>query len=261
MFDLTNRIAAVTGASSGLGVVFAKALARQGADIVLMARRAELMRAIAEEIEAMGRQCLVVQCDVTSTKDIGGAVRKIRERFGRVDILVNNAGVQEIGPSEKFDDEKWNKVVDTDLSGVFKCAREFAAQFMIPQKYGRIINIASMYGLVGNNSGSCGDVGPNFTQNIAYHASKAGVINLTRALGSEWAKQNITVNCIAPGYIASGFSDTIVPEFQNVLNHYCPMMRLGRTDELESAVIYYACDESSYTTGTTLAIDGGWTAI
>jgi len=261
MFDLTGRVAVVTGGSSGLGVVFAKALARQGADIVLLARRKELLRSVSSEIENMGRKCMYVTCDITDTADLDKAVLEIEKRFERVDILVANAGVQEIGPSEKFDDEKWNKVVDTDLTGVFKTVRVFAGKFMIPQKYGRIISISSMYGIVGNNSGSFGDVLPMYSQYIAYHASKAGVINLTRALGAEWAKYNITVNCIAPGYIASGFSDAIVPEFENVLKVYCPMKRLGRTDELESAIIYYACDESSFTTGTTLAIDGGWTAI
>lgn len=261
MFDMKNRVAVVTGASSGLGVAFARALAEQGADIVLLARRLEMMREVAKEFEEMGRKCLCVKCDITDTADIRKAVDEIRKTFGRVDILVNNAGVVEIDPSEKHSDEKWDRVVDTDLSGVFKCSREFADAFMIPAKYGRIINISSVYGFVGNNSGPLGAVGFNFAQNIGYHAAKGGVVNLTRALGAEWARHNITVNGIAPGYIASGFSDSIVPEFQRVVDNYCPMGRLGRISELEGAVVYFAAEESSYTTGTTLLIDGGWAAI
>ncbi|MCC8179431.1 MAG: SDR family NAD(P)-dependent oxidoreductase [Planctomycetes bacterium] len=261
MFDMTNRVAVVTGASSGLGVTFAKALARQGADIVLMARRFEMMQEVAKEIEALGRKCLPIKCDITDTADIRKAIDEIKKQFKQVHILVNNAGVVEVDPSEKHQDDKWNKVIDTDLSGVFKCAREFADKFMIPQKYGRIINISSVYGFVGNNSGPLGAVGFNFAPNIGYHAAKGGVVNMTRALGAEWARHNITVNGIAPGYFASGFSDSIVPEFQQVIDNYCPMGRLGNVKELESAIVYFAAEETSYTTGTTLLIDGGWTSI
>lgn len=261
MFDLSKRVALVTGASSGMGVNFAKALARQGADIVLMARRLEKMQELAKEIEGMGRKCLPVRCDVTNTADIDSALAQVKKSFSRVDILINNAGVFEGGPSEKHSDEQWNKVIDTDLSGVFKMARAVADQFMIPQKYGRIISTSSMYGVVGNNVGSIGQKGLQYGSFIGYFAAKAGVINMTRALGAEWARHNITVNAIAPGYIVTGFSTNLAPEFMDAINTYCPMQRLGKAEELESAVIYYAADESSYTTGTTLLIDGGWTSI
>lgn len=260
MFDLTGRTALVTGGAKGLGAVFAKALARQGADIIIWYNSAN-NEELKKEIEALGVRCLCMKCNVTDTAEIDGALRAVKETFARVDILVNNAGVVEYGPSENFTDSQWNKTVDVDLSGVFKCARALARDFMIPQGYGRIINITSVYGAVGNNSAALGSVGLNYSPQVGYHASKGGVINLTRALGAEWARHNITVNAIAPGYIATGFSDTMVPEFENVLHSFCPMGRLGKTGELESAVVYYACDESSYTTGTTLFIDGGWTAI
>ncbi len=261
MFDLSGRVAVVTGGSSGLGVIFAKALARQGADIALLARREDLMDEVAQEIQALGRNCICVRCDITDTDDIDRAIDKILSHYPRVDILINNAGVVRETAAEDHDDKKWNVVIDTDLSGVFKCSRAFAKRIMIPNKYGRIINISSMAGFIGNNSGSRGVIEPNFSKTVSYHAAKGGVVNLTRALAAEWALHNITVNSIAPGYFAAGFGTTIVPEFQEILDNYCPMKRLGKPAELESAVVYYACDESSFTTGTTLIIDGGWTTI
>lgn len=262
MFDLTGKVAVVTGGSSGLGVGFAKALARQGADIVLMARRVSLMEEVAAEIRSLGCKCLPVACDVRDTEQIDAAIAQIKEQFSRVDILVNNAGLAEVAPTEEHTDEQWNRVIDINLTGTFKCARAFAREFMIPQKYGRMINIGSLYSFVGNNSGTLGSTGVNYSQLIGYSASKGGIVTMTKFLGAEWAKQNITVNAIAPGYIASGLSDTMVPEFHTVIvKNYCPMGRLGDIRELEGALIYFASDASSYTTGTVLPVDGGWTAI
>jgi NAD(P)-dependent dehydrogenase (short-subunit alcohol dehydrogenase family) len=264
MFDLTGQIAVVTGASSGLGVTFAKALAGQGADIVILARRVEKMKEIAKEIEGLGRKCSCVKTDITQTASIQNAINEIKKTYAQVHILVNNAGVVEVNPAEKHTDEQWNHVINTDLSGLFKCSREFADQFMIPQKYGRIINIASVAGFGGNNCRTAGTVGENFNSYTGYQAAKGGVINLTRALAAEWAHFGITVNSIAPGYIASGFGEfieTTLPGFKDVMTRYCPMARQGRVEELASTVVYLAAKESTYTTGVIIPVDGGWTAI
>lgn len=264
MFDLNGQTAVVTGASSGLGVTFSKAMARQGADIIILARRVEKMAETAKEIEEIGRKCTCIKCDVTKTESLRAAIEEIKKSYHKVEILVNNAGVVEVNPAENYTDEQWNHVIDTDFSGVFKASREFAKAFMIPQKYGRIINISSAAGLKGNNSRTAGAVEPNFSQFIAYQAAKGGVINLTRSLAAEWAQFNITVNSIAPGYIASGFGEFIedtLPGFKDVMTRYCPMARQGRVQELESTVVYLAAPETSYTTGVILPVDGGWGVV
>ncbi len=264
MFDLSGQVAVVTGASSGLGVIFAKALAGQGADIAILARRTEMMADTAAQIEALGVKCHCIKTDVTKSESLAAAAKEIKEIYGRVDILVCNAGVVEENSAEDYTDDQWNHLIDTDLSGVFKTAREFANSFMIPQGYGRIINIASVYGFVGNNHRTAGAVEPNYAGVIGYQAAKGGVVNLTRGLAAEWAHFGITVNAIAPGYIASGFGKDIeekLPAFAEVMRVHCPKARQGREEELMSTVVYLAAPETSYTTGVTIPVDGGWTAV
>jgi gluconate 5-dehydrogenase len=224
----------------------------------------ELMQEVKKEIEAMGVRCHCVKTNVTDTQSIREATEEIDRVFGRVDILVNNAGVVHENPAEKYTDEHWEHVIDTDFTGVFKCAREFAERFMIRQKYGRIINVSSMYGLVGTNARTHGMVEPNYAPIIAYIGAKGGVVNLTRGLGAEWAQFGVTVNCIAPGYIASGFGKDIertLPKFKDMMIRNCPMGRQGTEEELMSTVVYLAAKESSYTNGVTIPVDGGWTAV
>jgi gluconate 5-dehydrogenase len=218
MFNLKGRVAVVTGASSGIGVQFAKALARQGADLVLLARRKEKLEEVAAEIIAMGSKCLTVQCDVTETEQIINAVKETIDEFGKVDILVNNAGAGGQKQAQDTTDEEWDAEVALNLTGVFKVAREFGKE-MIKSKYGRIINIASMYGLVGSPIGG-----------IAYHATKGGVVNFTRALGAHWAQHNITVNAIAPGFFASEATDHLIDseEFLGLVQAICPIGRPGK---------------------------------
>lgn len=252
IFDLKGRVAVVTGASSGLGVQMAKALARQGANIVVVARRIEKLEKVASEIKELGVKCLPIKCDVTNTESIKGAVKEVKDEFGKIDILVNNAGIGYTGPAEDMTDEDWNINIEVDLSGVFKVAREFGKE-MIAQKYGRIINIASMYGLVGNME----------LPSAAYHAAKGGVINLTRALAAEWAKHGITVNSICPGYFWTELtSETLeTKEFKDYMVANVPMGRYGKEGELDAAICFYASDAASYVTGTSLTVDGGYTAV
>ncbi|RBQ23562.1 L-rhamnose 1-dehydrogenase (NADP(+)) [Candidatus Methanobinarius endosymbioticus] len=251
MFELTGRVAVITGASSGIGVQFAKILAEQGADLVLLARRKEKLEEVAEEIKKIGRKCLTVKCDVTQTDQIKNAVKETMNEYGKVDILVNNAGTGGQTHAQDTSDEQWDTEIALNLTAVFKVSREFGKE-MIKSKYGRVINIASMYGLVGSITGG-----------IAYHASKGGVINFTRALAAHWAEYNITVNAIAPGFFTSELTSHLIEtdEFKNIVKATCPAGCSGKEGELNPALIYLASDEATYTTGSIVVVDGGLTAI
>ncbi|MDR2363009.1 MAG: SDR family oxidoreductase [Spirochaetaceae bacterium] len=252
MFDLKGKVALVTGASSGLGVEFAKALAGQGADLAILARRQEKLEEVKKIIEALGVRCFAFKCDVLKNDEIKTAVAKIKEHYGRIDILVNNAGTARKIPAEVQPDEDWNAVINTNLNSVYFIARE-VGKIMIEQKYGKIINVGSIHSSVA--------MAPS--ELSAYCTSKGGVLMLTKALAVEWAKYNITVNAIGPAYFPSEMTESSLgnPEFSKVINAYCPMHRTGRAGELDGAVIYFASDASSYTTGQLLSVDGGWTAI
>ncbi len=253
-FDLKGQVALVTGCSAGLGVQMAKALASQGANIVALARRKERIDAVAEEIKkTYGVDAIGVQCDITDTDRVNEAVREVMDHFGRIDILVNNAGTGAVAPAEDITDEQFANEMNIDLFGSFKVARAVAKQAMIPAKYGRIINIASMYGLVGNK----------IAGSSPYHAAKGGVVNLTRALASEWGKYNITVNSICPGYFYTDLTvDTLNSDFfQQNAKTMIPLERYGNEGELDSAAIFLASPASSYVTGVNLPVDGGYTAM
>lgn len=249
MFDLTGRVAIVTGASSGLGSQFAKALAEAGADVAIMARRSDKLESLKSEIIALGRKCIAYTCDVSKEQDIIDSISKVENDFGKIDILVNNAGVVIPGATEEYSAENWDKVMDVNIKGVFLASRE-ALKVMTKNGYGKIINIASVAGLLGGAS------------NISYHASKAAVINLTRALAIDGSTKGITVNAIAPGVFASEMTEGFFGENLNdSAAGATPMARIGKEGELNGALIYFASDASSYTTGQVIAVDGGWTSI
>lgn len=252
LFDLKGKVALVTGASSGLGVQFANILADHGANVILLARRMEKLEDVARKIEEKGVKALALVCDVTKEEDVVAAVEKTINEFGGIDILVNNAGLGFVSPAEDYDFNEWKKMIDVNLSGVFLVAQQ-VGKHMIKNKYGKIINIASMYGLKANMA----------LPTSAYHASKAGVVNLTRALAAEWAKYNITVNAIGPGFFQSEMTtDALSDEsFLENIKLTTPMGRYGEVGELDGILIYLASDASSYTTGQTIAVDGGTTAI
>lgn len=252
LFDLSGQVAVVTGASSGLGVQFALALARQGADVALMARRVDKLNAVADQVRALGVRALAIPCDVTDPTAVASALAQVQTAWGRVDILINNAGTGGSAPAEQLDDAAWRKVIEVDLTGVFTVARE-AGKIMLEQGYGRIVNVASMYGLVGNRT----------IPTAAYHAAKGGVVNLTRALAAEWAGRGVTVNTLCPGFFASEMTEAVLdtPFFAEYMRNFVPMGRYGKPGELDSALIFLSAPASSYVTGVALAVDGGYTAI
>ena len=252
LFNIKGKVAIVTGASSGLGRQFALALAREGANVAILARRVEKLEEVKAEVEALGVECISVKCDVVDNESIKNAVASVVKRFGRIDILVNNAGVGTGAPAELQEDSVWNMTINTNLNGVYFVARE-VGKVMIKQNYGKIINIGSIHSTVCMNGSPIS----------AYCASKGGVAMLTKALACEWAKHNITVNAIGPAYFESEMTDQVIntPEFAQAVMAYCPMGRVGKEGELDGAVVYFASDASSYTTGQLLTIDGGWTTI
>ena len=254
LFSLKGKVALVTGASSGLGVQFAKALARQGADVAICARRVEKLEQVKKEVEALGVKCYAHKCDVLNTEEIRETVKAVEAYFGKIDILVNNAGVGDTAPAEDMTDEMWRKVVGTNLDAVYYCARE-VGKVMIKNGYGKIVNIGSLHSEV-VMSDACWPV-------AAYAAAKGGVKMLTKALASEWAKKGITVNAIGPAYFDSEMTNAILGSgaAPAVAAAYCPMGRPGNGGGLEGGLIYFASDASSYTTGQLLCVDGGWTTI
>lgn len=253
-FDLSGQVAVVTGCSTGLGVQMANALASQGASIVALARRQDKIDAVAAEIaEKYGVETMAVRCDITDTEMVHEAIAQVMERFGRIDILANNAGTGAVGPAETITDEQFEHEFQIDLFGTFKVAREVAKVAMIPAGYGRIINIASMYGLVGNK------VAPA----SPYHAAKGGVVNLTRGLAAEWGKYGITVNSICPGYFYTPLTKETLDSdfFQANAKAFIPVERYGNEGELDTAAIFLASPASTYVTGVALPVDGGYTSM
>ena len=253
-FDFKGQVALVTGCSGGLGVQMAKALASAGCNIVAIARRQDKLEAVAKEIrEEYGVDALALKCDITDTEAVNATVAAALAHFGRIDILINNAGTGAVAPAEDITDEQFTHEFEIDLLGSFKVARAAAKQAMIPAQYGRIINIASMYGLVGNK----------IVGSAPYHAAKGGVVNLTRALAAEWGKYGITVNSICPGYFYTDLTrETLNSDFfQQNARTMIPMERYGEEGELDTATLFFASKASSYVTGTNLAVDGGYTCM
>ena len=252
MFNLKGRVAVISGASSGLGKQMARAFAKQGANLVILARRVQKLEELKVELEKDGVKVLPIECDVTSTEQIDNAAKRTKEEFGKVDILVNCAGSSKDKGVLEMVDEEWDFTISTDLTSVFKMTRAFA-NIMKENNYGRIINIASMYGLVGNTE----------IPTIAYHSSKGGVVNFTRAAAAELAKYNITVNTICPGYFYTELTTAVLDteKFQEFAREHVPMKRYGKEGELNAGAIFLASDEASYVTGIVLPIDGGYTCV
>lgn len=251
MFDLKGDVAVITGASSGLGRQMAIAFAERGANLVLIARRKDRLIKLKEQIGDKTK-VLCIKCDVTKNEDIEKATNETIKEFGKVTILINCAGSSKDKGILNMTDEEWNFTIDTDLTSVFKMTRSFA-NIMKQNSYGRIINIASMYGLVGNMA----------MGTVAYHASKGGVVNFTRAVAAELASYGITCNAICPGYFETELTHEVLntEEFKKYMKRTVPLGRYGKEGELNAGAIFLASHEASYVTGIILPIDGGYTAV
>lgn len=254
LFGLSGKAALVTGASSGLGVEIAKALALAGADVAVLARRRDKLQDVAREVEASGVRCHAVAADVTEWTQLERAVSEVEQALGKIDILVNNAGIAPLARAEKMPRDQWDDAIAVNLTAPFLLAQRVARGMIERREGGRIVNIASAV------SGVANSVYPT----VSYAASKAGLVNLTRQLAVEWARFDITVNAIAPGWFPTEMSidpryGDVHPKYKEKMEQLTPLGRVGREGELMGAVIYLASPSSSFVTGTVLAVDGGWT--
>lgn len=261
MFDYSGKVVAITGASSGLGKQMAEGFAQQNANLVLLARRIERLEESAKEwSEKYGVDVLPVACDVTDAESIANAVKAVKDHFGHCEVIINDAGGEK-GTGTPFVDYKrddWDFTLNLDLTSVFSVTQAFVnlmkeAMAEGKQTYGRVINIASIYGLVGNTA----------IPTIAYHTTKGAVVNFSRGAAAELATSNITVNTICPGYFYTELTtDTLNSEyFQAFANQSVPMKRYGNEGELNSVAIFLGAEESSYITGQAIAVDGGYTCV
>ncbi|HOJ52499.1 MAG TPA: glucose 1-dehydrogenase [Syntrophales bacterium] len=247
---LKGKVALVTGASKGIGKAIAIGYAKEGAKVVVASRSLNLLQGIEREIRAQGGEAWATFVDVRDLKSIEKVVQEATQKFGRLDIMVNNAGISMAHPSETLSPEDWKNAIETDLYGVFYGC-QCAAKIMIPQGGGSIINISSVYGIVAAPA------------RAAYCASKAAVNMLTQVLAIEWAKKNIRVNAIAPGYVRTELVQGVIEKGMlpmGAVEKRTPLGRIGEPEEMVGLAVYLASDESSFMTGSIINIDGGWAA-
>lgn len=243
--SLANKVALVTGGSRGIGKAIVLELAQAGCDLAInYAGNEQAAKAVAEEVEALGRKALVIQANVADSAAVENMIKQVIEQFGRLDILVNNAGITRDNLLMRMKEEEWDDVINTNLKGVFNCIKAVTRQ-MMKQRSGRIINISSVVGALGN---------PGQTN---YAAAKAGVVGLTKAAARELASRGITVNAIAPGFITTDMTAALDDKTIEQLTSQIPLARLGAPEDIAKAVRFLASEDASYMTGQTLHIDGG----
>lgn len=249
-FDLTGKVAIVTGSSRGIGRAIAFGFAKVGADVVVLSRHLAEVQKVAAEIESLGRRTLSLQIDVSNRREIDRMVEETMTKFGKIDILVNNAGIPPAPKrAEEITEEEWDQNLNINLKGLFLCCQAVGRK-MIKQKRGKIINMSSILGNVA------------LSGLISYSVSKAGIIQITKNLAIEWAKHNINVNALAPGWVETGFRKDldIKPKIYESYIEFTPLKRFALPEEIVGAAIFLASEASNYVTGATLFIDGGWTA-
>jgi gluconate 5-dehydrogenase len=246
-FDLTGRVAMVTGTSRGLGQYMGRALAKAGADLVITSRKLSDLADFQAEVESLGRRAFPVELDVRDYDSIQAAVKAAVSHYGKIDILVNNAGLNVRKPAVDLTWDEWNLVLDTNLRGEFFVAQAVARETMIPEGYGRIINIGSVTSVFG------------YAGLTPYTASRGGVRQMTMSLADDWGKNGITVNCLAPGWFKTKQNAVLYEnkEWLDYLVDRIPMRRPGKPNDLDGAVVFLASEASEYVTGQTLLVDGG----
>ncbi len=244
MFDLSEAVVMITGASQGIGREAAITLATSGAEVALVARSMEKLEAVAQEIRGIGRRALSIQADVSRPEEIREATSRVLNELGRLDVLVNNAGITRDGLALRMKHEDWDRVIQTNLTGAFHCIQA-VLPYMLKARYGRIINMTSVMGQMG----SAGTVN--------YSASKAGIIGLTKSLAREVASRNITVNAIAPGFIDTAMTQVLGEKYRQEILSQIPLGRPGTPGEVAMGVLFLASPEAGYITGQVLNINGG----
>ena len=244
MFKLGNKVSIVTGASKGIGKAIAKIFAQAGTHVVCVSRTKDDLNILKKEILNDGGSVSIYSCDVSNFDEVEGLIRNTVEEFSKIDIIVNNAGITRDGLIMRMSDEDWNTVIDINLKGTFNGIKAISRQ-MMKQRSGRIINISSVVGLKGNAG------------QANYAASKAGIIGLTKSSSKELASRDITVNCIAPGYIATDMTDQLTDKVKEEIINRIPLGYIGKTDNIAAAALFLASDEAEYITGQTISVDGG----
>ena len=248
MFDLTNKVAIITGASQGIGKGMAETFSKAGAHIACVSRNKDNLKSVADSLIKNGGAASFYTCDVSSLDAFQNTIKEIEENHGSVDILVNNAGVCKDKLIMRMSEDEWNKVININLNGAFNGIKA-VSQIMIKQRAGRIINISSIVGLIGNPG------------QANYAASKAGLIGLSKSAAKELAPRGITVNAIAPGYIATDMTDQITDQAKENLITKIPLGRIGSPSDIAASALFLASDEAGYITGQTLTVDGGMVMI
>jgi len=254
LFSLKGKTAIVTGGSRGLGLQMAQALGEQGARLVIASRKQDELDATVAQLHSLGLEATCFAGDLSDPAQATSLVETAIARLGHIDILINNAGATWGAPAEDYPLEAWDKVMNLNVRSVFLVAQAVGKLSMIPRRYGRIVNIASIAGLAGNP--------PDAMQTIAYNTSKGAVVNFTRTLAGEWGRHGITVNAIAPGFFPSKMTRGVLATYgAEGLAAAAPLRRLGDDEDLKGAVVLFASDAGKHITGQILAVDGGVTAV